>query len=152
MACDISTKACGWAIFKGRQRAASGTIKPPAGWKRYRRLGLIFLDLSALVKQHEAECMAIEEAFVSGGHARNRSTGVALGGARAVAEVVAAGRQMPEPMYIKPSEVRSMIGVGGRATKEQVRAMVAAYFGFQPGSFDESDAVALGWAATMKRR
>jgi crossover junction endodeoxyribonuclease RuvC len=109
------------------------------------RLRLVHEALSSLVEAHRPARIGIERLFFQ----RNVQTAMAVGQARGVALLVAAGRgiEVDEPT---PSEVKQAVCGNGAADKRQVAAMVSRLLGVAldrvPDDATDALAVAIGCA------
>ena len=85
----------------------------------------------------------IEDIFLK----RNTKTTITLGQIQGV--IMAKSYQILglNPALISPARVRSSIGVGGDATKEEVARFVKSMMGWdkEGHSLDETDAIAVAW-------
>ena len=141
---DPSSVATGFGVVEpgpgGAPRLlAAGTIRPPRGADMGEKLRTIHADLALIIEKYRpAEC-AVEGVFA----AKNVKTAIVLGQARGVA-MLAAGQAGLKVFEYSPATVKkALVGVG-RASKEQVRAMVQALIKAPiPGGLDASDALAV---------
>lgn len=139
---DPGSRAMGWGVVsqsRGElQRIAGGVLKPPKG-ELAERLGWLLAQLSQIFERFEVENLAVESAFVH----TNPRTALVLGQARGLPIALAAARKIPVYEYA-PARVKRQVVGRGRATKQQVRLMIAAQLGLaaQP-SEDEADALAV---------
>ena len=141
---DPSSVATGFGVVGlGRAGAprllAAGTIRPPRGADMGQKLDTIYSDLSQIIEQYQPTECAVEGVFA----AKNVKTAIVLGQARGVA-MLAAGRAGLAVFEYSPATVKkALVGVG-RASKEQVRAMVQTLIKTPiPGGLDASDALAV---------
>lgn len=127
----------------------AGTIRPPAKRDMPYRLGVIFNELSEVIRRLSPDESAFENVFVS----KNALSALKLGQARgaALAACTVAGLSVAE---YEPTKVKkSIVGVGS-APKDQVAFMVAQLLGMKnPGwAEDASDALAVAICHLNQRR
>lgn len=117
-----------------------GVIRPNDKLPLESRLRLIFDGLTKVIAEHQPTHVAVESIY----QARNVSSALLLGHARAAALLSAAVTNLPLRGYA-PSTVKAHVSGYGLASKEQVSYMVSRILGLpgdlQPG--DSSDALAL---------
>ena len=118
---------------------ASGVVRVTAGAPLADRLLQIHQGLTALLREHQPACVAIESIF----HARHARSALVLGHARGVAMLTAAEVGVPIHEYAPTAIKRAVVGFG-RADKAQVQHMVSLLLGLDavPTPFDASDALA----------
>ena len=142
MGIDPGSRLMGWGVV-GRKanalhRIDGGVIKPPKG-PLPGRLGWLLTHLTRLIDAHAPDAVAVESAFV---HANPR-TALVLGQARGLPIALAAAREIPVAEYAPTLVKRQVVG-RGRATKEQMRHMIAAQLGLSTlPSEDEADALSV---------
>ncbi len=140
---DPGTIAVGYGLVEAgasRYRAvAYGVIRcrpadPPA-----ERLARIFGELRAVLAQHHADVVAIEDGFVG----RNPRSALRIGEGRGAAMVAAATAGLAVVPYA-PASVKRAVTCSGRAGKASVAHMVALLLGLDriPDS-DAADALAV---------
>jgi crossover junction endodeoxyribonuclease RuvC len=139
---DPGSRITGFGILdtdgRSSQHVASGALRVPdddlAG-----RLGYIFEEISALLRAHAPQEVAVENVFVS----RNAASALKLGQARgaAISACAVAGVSVAE---YSPREVKlAIVGTGG-ADKAQVQHMVRALLGLREElQADRADALAV---------
>jgi crossover junction endodeoxyribonuclease RuvC len=100
-----------------------GTIRLPAGRPFAERLKMIFEQLGAAIGDYGPQCMAVEEIFF----AKNVKSALSLGQARGAVLLagISAGLSVHE---YSAREVKQAVAGYGRASKEQVAAMVQRIF------------------------
>ena len=117
---------------------ASGFLKIKDG-ALPERLGQIFQQVEAVIRQHQPEHMSIENVFMQ----RNADSALKLGQARgaAICAGYQSGLQIAE---YAPREIKQALVGGGAATKEQVQHMVKRLLGLQKTlQADEGDGLAI---------
>jgi crossover junction endodeoxyribonuclease RuvC len=131
----------------------TGAIKLKSGVAMAVKLQKIFLDLSAIIVQHQPEMVAIEDVF----YAVNVKSALKLGQVRGVAMLAASSAGLHVAEY-SPLSIKSAVVGYGRADKHQVQQMVMRLLGLSepPQPTDASDALAIAichihTASTMKR-
>jgi crossover junction endodeoxyribonuclease RuvC len=129
-------------VKKQRQRliyAGGGKISPPSSLPFMRRIHHIFESLVHIIDTHQPDEMSIEDIFF----AKNVKSALKIGHVRGAALVAAAQCDLTVFEYTPLQIKQSVVGYG-RATKEQVRAMVKLILELEiPLSFDTSDALAI---------
>ncbi|MFZ5631379.1 MAG: crossover junction endodeoxyribonuclease RuvC [Bacillota bacterium] len=119
------------------------------------RLGVLYRNLTGIIKEHRPDHFAIEELFFN----KNSKTALAVGHARGVAMLAAVQSGIPVFEYT-PLQVKQAVVGHGRAAKEQVQFMVRAILGLKenPGPDDVADALAVAvchafrWSGTEALR
>ncbi len=103
------------------------------------RLRKIYTGLSAVIREHRPDEVAIEKVFMS----RNPDSAIKLGQARGAAIVAAAMGDLPVHEYA-PNAIKQAVVGRGHATKDQVQHMVKILLGLQ-GTLrtDAADALAV---------
>jgi len=115
-----------------------GAIKAGGG-EFNERLGIIFLGLQELIKEHRPDQAAIETVFV----AHNAASAIKLGQARGAAVCAAISCDIPVSDYSPRSIKQAIVGRGG-ADKVQVQHMVGILLGIrEPIQNDAADALAV---------
>lgn len=117
-----------------------GTIRSPAGMDEACRLGLIYDAVTALMRTHTPDAMAVERVFFN----TNTRSAMAVGQARGVVLLAAAKAGIPVHEYT-PLEVKLALTSQGRAGKGQVAFMVKLLLGFEhpPSPDHAADALAV---------
>jgi crossover junction endodeoxyribonuclease RuvC len=142
---DPGTAACGFGVVAvGSGLRATliecGVIRTRPSDPLPSRLLVIFESISELIERHRPDAVAIENVF----HGSNTRTALVLGHARGVIMVVAERAGIPVA-EITPAEVKRAVTGSGRATKDQVGAMVARLLRLKdaPRPADAADGVAI---------
>lgn len=119
---------------------AYGTLTTRAGRPLAARLQQIYRELQAIVTQYKPTAAAVEEIFF----ARNARTAFAVGQARGVVLLALADAGL-WPVEYTPLQVKEAVVGYGRATKDQVQAMVKLLLGLEavPQPDDAADALAV---------
>ena len=146
---DPGTAICGFGVVElagGRLRLVdAGVVRTPSNAADGDRLQELHGALVGLIRQHRPGRVAVERLFFQ----RNVQTAMAVGQARGVALLAAAGARIPieEPT---PNEVKQAVCGNGAADKRQVAAMVARLLGVTldgvPDDATDALAVAIGAA------
>lgn len=120
----------------------SGVIKPDVTGSEPERLAELFRGVQEVVEHFKPSCAVIERVFVN----VNPQSTLSLGQARGVA--IAAIAQHGLPMEeLTPLRVKQSVVGSGRATKDQVQAMVQRHLRLpKPAGADASDALACALA------
>ena len=104
------------------------------------RLSRIYMELGAIINEHQPDEVAIEDVF----YALNVKSALKLGQVRGVAMLAAAVAGLEVAEY-SPLTIKSAVVGYGRAEKQQVQHMVTRLLELSapPESFDASDALAI---------
>lgn len=123
----------------------SKALKPPRG-DLTQRLLYLHDNLMAILRDVNAEVMAVEDQF----YGKNFQTAFKTGQARGAA-LLAAARYGIATVSYPPARVKLAVVGNGRANKEQVRHMVGQILKLQkmPESLDCSDALAIALCRAM---
>lgn len=117
-----------------------GAITTPAGEPFSARLDMIFEDMCSLLKQANADAMAVEQLFFS----KNKTTGIDVAHARGV--ILLSARRHNVPIYeYTPMQVKQSVVGYGLAEKAQVMEMTRQILKLEkvPRPDDTADALAL---------
>ncbi len=161
---DPGSRVCGYGVVEERGQVlrlvAAGTIRPPRPPRPSRpprppreepfeqRLAAIHRGLARVIAEYAPGEVAVEGVF----QAKNARSALLLGHARGVALLAAAQAGLPVHEYSPASVKKALVG-GGRATKEQVRSMVAALLDHDRDlALDASDALAVAITHLHSRR
>ena len=122
---DPGTANTGYGVVArrgGRLEALDGgVLATPAGDAQELRLATIHARVGALLDEHRADALALEELYFG----VNVKTAFAVGHARGAAMLAAGEREIACRGYT-PQQVKGAVCGSGRAPKEQVGRMVAA--------------------------
>ncbi|MGI9432724.1 MAG: crossover junction endodeoxyribonuclease RuvC [Myxococcota bacterium] len=122
---DPGSHAPGWGLVEreaGRLlHRAHGTVRQTRGAPLAERLGVLQIELGALIEEHRPDCVAVEQVFLAAG-ASPRSA-LVLGQARGVGMAAAAARKLPVHEYNARTIKLAVTGHGG-AVKREVQTMV----------------------------
>ncbi|MDH3605702.1 MAG: crossover junction endodeoxyribonuclease RuvC [Acidimicrobiia bacterium] len=141
---DPGLAVCGYAVVEktpaGERAITAGVVRTDRQQPIASRLGELHRDLSAVVAEHAPQVMAIEQVFTN----RNLQTAISVGRASGVALLVAAQADIPVFEY-SPSAVKAAVAGYGRATKDQIRYIVASRLRLaaKPEPADAADALAI---------
>jgi crossover junction endodeoxyribonuclease RuvC len=105
-----------------------------------RRLARIYMQLGAVISEHQPDQVAIEDVF----YALNVKSALKLGQVRGVAMLAAAAAGLEVAEY-SPLTIKSSVVGYGRAAKQQVQHMVTRLLQLPapPETLDASDALAI---------
>ncbi|MFH0810830.1 MAG: crossover junction endodeoxyribonuclease RuvC [Pseudomonadota bacterium] len=149
---DPGSRVTGYGLVEERGRelhyVASGVIRPAGSLAV--RLHRIHQELLQIIALHAPGEAAVEEVFL----ARNFKSSLALGEARGVALLAAAGCGL-EVFEYSALEVKKAVVGYGHAGKEQVRAMIVRLLALAPEEVprtDASDALAVAICHLNSRR
>lgn len=140
---DPGSHVTGWGVVAGIASKLSlidaGVVRAPAKTELAFRLRSIHDGLAQIIAQHQPREMAVEGVFT----AVNVKTALVLGQARGVALLAGAEADLEIFEYSPAAVKKALVGVG-RASKQQVAAMVAALLATKIKlPVDASDACAL---------
>lgn len=141
---DPGLATCGYAVVEktttGERAITAGVIRTGSDEPVASRLAELYRDLSAVVREHATDVMAIEQVFTN----RNLMTAISVGRASGVALLVAAQADIPVYEYT-PSAIKAAVAGYGKATKEQIRYVVASRLKLaaRPEPADAADALAI---------
>src|SRR3954468_22984098 len=142
---DPGLTRCGWGVVEGRPGARPaalgvGVIRSSAELDLELRLLELHTAVTALLREHRPDVVAIERVFTQ----NNKGTATGTAQAAGIAALAAAQADRPVAWHT-PSEVKAAISGNGRADKEQVTLMVTRVLGLTepPKPADAADALAL---------
>jgi crossover junction endodeoxyribonuclease RuvC len=155
---DPGLTRCGWGVVDGRPGARPtalgvGVIRTMAELDLELRLLELHTAVTALLREHRPDVVAIERVFTQ----NNKGTATGTAQAAGVAALAAAQADRPVAWHT-PSEVKAAISGNGRADKEQVTLMVTRVLGLgeAPKPADAADALALAvchaWRGPVQQR
>jgi crossover junction endodeoxyribonuclease RuvC len=133
-----------------RQRASTGgdnlrmleygALHTPANAPLFERLPMLYKGIMDLLAEYKPDGLALEQLFFN----RNVTTALSVGHARGVVILAAAHSSVPVSEYT-PLQVKQAVVGYGRATKEQVQAMVKVLLNMDhiPRPDDAADALAV---------
>lgn len=145
---DCGTECTGYGVVEWDDTArnpqlvslGAGGIRLPRKDPLPLRLSLVYAELTALIRTHAPDVVAIEEVFYS----VNAKSALKLGHIRGVALLAAATAGLPVAEYA-PLKIKSTVTGYGLAQKEQVQFMVARLLNLPelPQPADAADALAI---------
>ncbi len=141
---DPGTNVTGFGIIESCSRKHRlleyGCIRPPRGMKLSERYHIIFESLEEILLRYHPEVLVVETQFVN----KNVQSALKLGMARGVVILAATRRGIPIFEY-SPTRAKKAVVGNGRASKEQVQAMVKLLLNMPhiPQPNDAADALAL---------
>ncbi len=141
---DPGLAIAGWGAIeydKGKIRVLGyGSATTPAGMKTEDRLVSLHRDFETIINHFHPDEMAVEELFWN----TNQTTGIRVAEARGVIIMTARKRGL-ELFEYTPLQVKSAVTGYGRATKQQVIAMVTSFLHLPapPKPDDTADALAV---------
>jgi crossover junction endodeoxyribonuclease RuvC len=117
-----------------------GCIKPPSSKKLTERYQIIYQGVTHLIEKYHPSAIAVETQYIQ----KNPQSGLKLGMARGVVLLAATLCQVAVYEYAPSQAKKSVVGTG-RATKQQVQAMVQKllFLAALPEPEDAADALAL---------
>lgn len=140
---DPGTVHLGYGVIKSNGQKLSlislGTIDLSKYSSQQTKLMKIFERVSALIKQYQPSCCAIEAPF----YGKNVQSMLKLGRAQGVAITVAMLNEMPVIEY-SPKKIKMSVTGNGNASKEQVARMLQRLLNFEedPKFRDATDGLA----------
>ncbi len=144
---DPGLRRTGFGLIETQGRhqvryVGSGVIRPNVSLDEPSRLGELYAGMQELLDHYQPEAAVIERVFVN---VNPRST-LSLGQARGVAIAALAARKLPIA-ELTPLKIKQSIVGTGRASKEQVAAMVCRLLQLSSTpNADASDALACALA------
>jgi crossover junction endodeoxyribonuclease RuvC len=152
---DPGSRVTGYGLVEKKDRQLVclhfGTVAPPAHLPFYERIHEIFRAMSGIMERYSPTEMAVEDIFFH----KNLQSSLKIGHARGA--VLIAGVQCGIRIFeYSPLEIKKSVVGYGRATKEQVRAMIQIMLKLKnPLPLDASDALAtavchLNWSRLGK--
>lgn len=141
---DPGTTVMGFGVLLvegGKARLLeAGAIRFPPGDDHTLKLRAIFQRTTEIIERHHPDELAIEAQFFG----KNVQSMLKLGRAQGVAIAAALQRELSVVEYA-PMRIKKSITGNGKATKEQVAAMLLSILGVKelPASTDATDAVAV---------
>ncbi len=142
---DPGLTRCGLGVVEGEvgrplRLVDVNVIRTSAGVPVAERLVTIERGIDAWLDEHSPDAVAVERVFARS----DSSTVMGTAQASGIALVAAARRGLPIALHT-PSEVKAAVSGNGRATKEQVGAMVTRILRLDavPKPADAADALAL---------
>jgi len=140
---DPSLVACGWGVIDMEgmklRHVAHGVIRPNTKADLHIRLRVLFESISEVIRQHQPQEAAVEEAFMK----NNAASALKLGQARAACLLVPSLAGLGIGEYSPRSVKKSVVG-SGAADKTQVAHMMNVLMpgcGVKAG--DAADALAI---------
>lgn len=117
-----------------------GAVTTPAKTEFTSRLGIIYNDITEIIKKYNVESMAIEKLFFN----TNTTTAIDVAQARGVILLAAQNCNIPVYEYT-PLQVKQSVTGYGRAEKKQIMEMTRLILGLSsvPKPDDTADALAL---------
>ncbi|MGC4101545.1 crossover junction endodeoxyribonuclease RuvC [Ferruginibacter sp.] len=141
---DPGTIIMGYGLIKVEHNKVSllemGVLQPGKVKDTYKKLQLIFDNVSGLITKYKPDTFAIEAPFFG----KNVQSMLKLGRAQGVA-IAAAMRHGIEVTEYSPKKVKQSVTGNGNAGKEQVMKMLQQLLSFKddPKHFDATDALAV---------
>ena len=148
---DTSTSISGWAYWENGILKAHGVIDLKNIKSSDERVNLMCYSLVTLLKEHDPDIVVIEMTMVT----TNAKTQRILSEIVGVIRGWCISQESPRFFYrIQPSEWRKLVCSEGEKPPRSKKAglkewdilKTKEYFGFDPVTDDEADAVLIGWA------
>ncbi len=146
---DPSVRVLGWGVVEMQEQSfryiASDTLYTNPAETVSVRLGKLFKKLDSLLDQYLPNVVALEGIFVQ----NDPSATFKLGYVQGIVMAMSGMKGIPLK-EMAPTLVKKTLTGTGRAGKDQVRSMVLNILGNQGikfSSYDESDALAIAYAA-----
>ena len=122
----------------------SGIIKSPK--VKPKNLGFIFNKMKVLIEENNPSEIALESSFFG----KNPQTLIRLGEIRGIILLLSSIYNIPIFEYT-PQQIKNTVTGYGWATKEDVYSMVKKMFKIDTESYDETDAVAVGYCHLLRK-
>ncbi len=116
----------------------SGTVKLPR--KKPENFKVLFEFLQNLIAEESPQEIALESSF----YGKNPQTIIKLGEVRGIILLISALYNIPVYEYT-PQQVKNAVTGYGWSKKEDIAFMVEKLFNKKPETFDEADAIAIGF-------
>ena len=148
---DLSTVACGYAVFENEKLIESGTIKARKdNDKLGKRLSVLKSGITkvlTLSPDREINYIVSEKPLFFGG----KNKPFSLGAIHGLLKMICYEEELPEVKEIDNKKWKKHIA-GGGVSKEKTKDFLERVRGIKTKTFDESDAVgiAIGWMAEEK--
>ena len=140
---DPGSRDTGFGVVReeGEQilHLASGRIHTGRAPSLEDRLRQIYDGLTALIKEHQPQALALEEIFL----AANVRSAFILGQVQGVVILAAAQSSLPVSQYAATTVKKAVVGYG-QATKSQVQLMIEQLLGLKVTNEHAADALAVG--------
>ncbi len=143
---DPGTVVMGYGIIRVQGQQVSlldlGVLKPGQAKEGIKRLQIIHVTISGLVRKYKPTEFAIEAPFFG----KNVQSMLKLGRAQGVAMAAALQYGLPVAEYA-PKKVKQSVTGNGNATKDQVARMLQTIFRIEdkPSHYDATDALAVAF-------
>jgi Holliday junction resolvasome RuvABC endonuclease subunit len=148
---DLSTVACGYAVFENEKLMESGTIKAKKDSDKLgKRLSVLKSGIEkvlVLPPGKKIDCIVSEKPLFFGG----KNKPFSLGAIHGLLKMICYENELPEVKEIDNKKWKKHIASGG-ASKEKTKDFLERVRGIKTKTFDESDAIgiAIGWIAEEK--
>lgn len=148
---DPGTVVMGYGIIRVQGQQVSlldlGVLKPGKAKDGIKRLQIIHVTISGLIRKYKPTEFAIEAPFFG----KNVQSMLKLGRAQGVAMAAALQYGLPVSEYA-PKKVKQSVTGNGNATKEQVARMLQTIFRIdeKPELFDATDALAVAFCHQLQ--
>jgi crossover junction endodeoxyribonuclease RuvC len=140
---DPGSRDTGFGVIQGEGERllhlTSGRIHAGRPLSLENRLRQIYDGLTALIKEHQPQALALEEVFL----ASNVRSAFILGQVRGVVLLAAAQSSLPVFQYAATTVKKAVVGYG-QATKAQVQLMIEHLLGLKVTNEHAADALAVG--------
>lgn len=142
---DPGTRVTGFGLILVDERRCFsaidyGCIRPPAAELLSQRYKILYKAIEALIEKYQPDAVVVETQYIH----KNPQSGIKLGMARGMVVLAATLREIPIFEYA-PSRAKQAVVGTGRASKQQVQAMVQRLLSLskRPEPEDAADALAL---------
>ena len=147
LAIDPGTLRMGYGVVRegpAIEAVDYGVVSLPSSMRIESRLYQLHSHILNMIAIFRPDVLAIEDPFVGRGDRSFPGSSLAIGQAQAAVFIGAASQGIEVRRY-KPAEVKMGVADYGRATKEQIRKIVASTFNL-PSNLEEdaADALAVG--------
>jgi len=146
LAIDPGNYKTGYSVFvkegNNPRLENSGCIRLPK--KRPDNLKHLFEKLSEIINTYKPNEIALESSF----YGKNPQTLIRLGEIRGIILLLSSINNIPIFEYT-PQQVKNALTGYGWAKKEDIVEMVNRFFNVLPNTYDEADAIAIGFCHCM---
>lgn len=146
---DPGISNCGVAVVAREgsqfQVLTSSTLRTDKQLGRGKRLFLLSGEIEVMIQDYKIELVAIEQVFFG----KNVSAAMDTESVIATAELVAYREGVPS-ILLTPQLIKSATGLGGKASKRQVKIMMSKLTGSKFKTHHQADAVACAIAGLLR--
>ena len=145
---DPGLANCGWSVVHRLQSKyhliTSGCLHTPKTKTLGSRLASIYAGMCQLLTEHDPDRVCIEAVFFN----KNVSSCISTASVIAVVELAAVHAEIPT-LQVKPQTVKAATGMGGKASKADVKRMVNRLLSADIRNAHEADAAGAAIAGLL---